>query len=336
MLLLLLLLLLISMVLSASIGVADISSADTGRIILERVLGISAGEEVEDSWRAIILNIRLPRVILGLLVGASLATAGVAFQGLLQNPLADPYTIGVSSGAAVGATLAFLLPLAGLVPQVLVVPVFGFLGGGAALFAVYQLAKVGGKVPVVTLLLAGVVISSFLSAIISILMIFAGEALRGIFFWLAGGLAGRGWSHVAIITPYFLLGSSILFFYTRDLNLILMGEEAASSLGVEVERVKKIVLIAASGVTAAAVSVSGMIGFAGLIVPHAMRIVVGPDHRYLLPASALAGGIFLIWADVFARMFLAPSEIPVGIITAFLGAPFFMYLLRKKRHDYRF
>lgn len=327
--------LIISIILSTAIGAAEISFRTAGDIIIGQSFGFNFSE-VEAKYETIIWEIRLPRVVLAFFVGASLAMAGAAFQGLLQNPLADPYTIGVSSGAAVGATIGFLLPAVAFIPRLLTIPIFGFLGGGLALFVVYQMARIGGKVPVVTLLLAGVVVSSFLSAVISMLMIFSGEALHGIFFWLAGGLSGRGWGHVGIMIPYFLLGGIVLFYFSRELNVLLAGEETALSLGIEVEKVKRNILLAASLVTAAAVSVSGMIGFVGLIIPHAVRIVIGPDHRFLLPSSILTGGIFLLWADAFARTVLAPGEIPVGIITAFLGAPFFMYLLRKKRHDFKF
>ncbi len=290
----------------------------------------SAGTDYTIIWQ-----IRFPRVLLGFLIGASLAAAGAAFQGLLQNPLADPYTIGVSSGAALGATAAILLLPAGFFSQMLI-PLFGFLGALVALFSVYQLGRVGGRLPVVTVLLAGVVISSFFSALISLSMLFAGEQMRSIFFWLVGGLGMKGWPYVALIVPYLVLGLAVLIFHSRDLNLILLGEEEALSLGVEVERVKKIVLVAASLLTAGAVSVSGMIGFVGLIVPHAMRILIGPDHRLLFPAAVFGGGIFLVAADTFARTVLSPVELPVGIITAFIGAPFFMYLLRRYRSKYRF
>jgi len=192
------------------------------------------------------------------------------------------------------------------------------------------------RLPVVTVLLAGVVVSSFLSAVISLGMLFAGEQMRNIFFWLAGGLGQKGWSLLGLIIPYFIIGLAVLLYLARDLNLILLGEEDALSLGVEVERTKRWILVAASLITAGAVSVSGMIGFVGLIVPHAMRILIGPDHRYLFPAALLGGGIFLVAADTFARTVIAPAEIPVGIVTAFLGAPFFIYLLRRNREKYRF
>jgi iron complex transport system permease protein len=282
----------------------------------------------------IILQVRLPRILLGFLIGASLSLAGTAFQGLLRNPLADPYTIGVSSGAAVGATLAILL-FSGSATA-FIVPLCGFVGALLALFIVYRLGSVGGRLPVVTVLLAGVVVSSFLSAVISLVMLFAGEQMRGIFFWLAGGLGQKGWPLLTLIAPYFAVGLAVLLYLARDLNLILLGEEDALSLGVEVERTKRWILVAASLITAGAVSVSGMIGFVGLIVPHAMRIIIGPDHRYLFPAALFGGGIFLVAADTFARTVISPAEIPVGIVTAFLGAPFFIYLLRRHRGKYRF
>jgi len=215
------------------------------------------------------------------------------------------------------------------------VPLFAFAGALLAMLFVYSLAKIGGRVPVVTLLLAGVVVSSFLSSVISMLMVLAGENMHGIFFWLSGGLIMRSWQHMWFVLPYLVPGALLLYAFARELNILLLGEEASLHLGVSVEATKKILLITASLITAAAVSVSGMIGFVGLIVPHAVRIVTGPDHRTLLPVSALVGAVFLIWADVIARTVMSPQEIPVGIITAFVGAPFFIYLLRKKKKEIR-
>ncbi len=226
----------------------------------------------------------------------------------------------------------FLRQLTGLnFPQM--IPLFAMAGAFAALFFIYNMAKIGGKVPVVTLILGGVVVSSFLSAIISLLMVLSGENMHGIYFWLSGGLILRSWPQLWFVLPYLILGFIVLFFYARELNVLLMGEEVALTLGINVERTKKVLLFVASVVTAAAVSVSGMIGFIGLIIPHAVRIITGPDHRVLLPASALVGASFLVWSDVAARTVLAPQELPVGIITAFVGAPFFIYLLRKKKRE---
>lgn len=335
--LVLVLALLVTIVLGAAIGAVPVPPGLAFRVVLSRLAGGGFDvEEISRSTMNIIWNLRIPRVILGALVGASLALAGTTFQGLLRNPLADPFTIGVSSGAAAAATLAMLIrQLTGFnMPHL--IPLSAFAGAVLTLVFIYNLAKIGGRIPVVTLLLSGVVVSSFLSAVISLMMVLAGENMQGIFFWLSGGLMSRSWHHLAFVIPYLLVGSIILYVYARDLNILLLGEESALSLGVNVEATKKLLLATASMVTAAAVSVSGMIGFVGLIVPHAVRIITGPDHRVLLPASALSGAIFLIWADVLARTILAPQEIPVGIITAFLGAPFFIYLLRQKKSEIRF
>jgi iron complex transport system permease protein len=322
----------VALVVAVGIGAVAVPPLEVAKIIGGFLRGTLSQPSIPAE--TIILQVRLPRILLGFLIGASLSLAGTAFQGLLQTPLADPYTIGVSSGAAVGATAALLL-----IPEAssgFIIPLCGFAGALLALFIVYKLGSVGGRLPVVTVLLAGVVVSSFLSAVISLGMLLAGEQMRNIFFWLAGGLGQRGWGYLALITPYFIVGLLVLLYLARDLNLILLGEEDALSLGVEVERTKRWILVAASLITAGAVSVSGLIGFVGLIVPHAMRIIIGPDHRYLFPAALFGGGIFLVATDTFARTVIAPAEIPVGIVTAFLGAPFFVYLLRRHREKYRF
>ncbi|NLM52590.1 MAG: iron chelate uptake ABC transporter family permease subunit [Firmicutes bacterium] len=332
----LLVVLVITVLVATAIGAVAIPPSETLRVIVARLTNWEQlVQDIPETTVAIIWNLRLPRVLLGALIGASLALAGVGFQGLLRNPLADPFTIGVSSGAATGAALAiFLRQLIGFnFPHM--IPIFAFIGAFMALFFVFNLAKIGGQVPVVTLLLAGVVVSSFLSAVISLLMVLAGEDMQGIYFWLSGGLVMRSWPQIWIVAPYLVIGFLVLIAYARDLNVLLMGEETAMNLGVNVEQTKRVLLVTASLITAAAVSVSGMIGFVGLIIPHAVRIVTGPDHRILLPTSALVGASFLVWADVVARTILAPQEIPVGIITAFVGAPFFIYLLRKKKQEIR-
>lgn len=328
----------LTLIMATALGSVAVHPVVTLRIILFRLglLGGPAGiADVPAAAVNIIWNLRLPRVLLGALVGSSLALAGTTFQGLLRNPLADPFTIGVSSGAAAAATLALLLRLLTGLHFPHMVPLFAFAGAVLALFFVYNLARIGGRVPVVTLLLAGVVVSSFLSAVISMLMLLAAQNMHGIFFWLSGGLMMRSWPQLWLLLPYLVVGGAVLYAYSRELNILLLGEESAHHLGVRVETTKKVLLITASLVTAAAVSVSGMIGFVGLIIPHAVRIVTGPDHRLLLPAAALCGAIFLVWADVVARTAMSPLELPVGIITAFVGAPFFIFLLRRKKHEIR-
>lgn len=221
-------------------------------------------------------------------------------------------------------------------PQLIGLPGASFTGGLLALLLVYSLAKVGGRVPPVTLLLAGVVVSSFLSAVISLIMIVSGESMQGIYFWISGGFNLADWDHVLILLPYLVLGCTVIYYFARDLNIILLGEESATYLGIPVEQVKKILLVTASLITAASVSVSGMIGFIGLIVPHAVRLLLGPDHRLLLPGALLMGSISLAWMDVLARTMLSPAEIPVGVVTAFIGAPFFLILLKHKREEFYF
>ena len=321
----------LTIILALTFGAAHISPFTVFKILLAKLPLIK--NLITPSWSigeaTIILQIRLPRIILGVLVGAALGVAGTTMQGLFKNPMADPYIIGISSGAALGAvfTIAFGLSIFGMYT----IPLMAFAGATAAIFLVYNIASVRRKLPVSTLLLAGIAVTLFLSAIISLMMYTSGEELHGIVFWLMGGLWGRNWNHVLMAFPFIFLGAIIIYIFARDLNVMLLGEEPAQHLGIEVETLKKIILLSASLITAAAVSVSGIIGFVGLIIPHAMRILVGPDHRILLPSSALVGGIFLVWADTLARTIIAPIELPVGIITALFGAPFFIYLLRTRK-----
>ncbi|MBP1921557.1 iron complex transport system permease protein [Halorubrum alkaliphilum] len=297
---------------------------------------------VEGVHQQIVVGVRLPRILLAALVGFALAAAGTVMQGFFRNPMADPSIIGVSSGAAVGAvafivfpvalstTVAF--PLVGAVDVGLSygagVSLFAFVGALIAAFGVYAIATQHGRTPVATLLLAGVAVQTFLGAVISYLQLQAGESLRRIVAWLMGHLSGASWSEVAVtaavVPPLFIL----LLVYTRDLNVMLLGEEEAQGLGIEVERTKRILLGASALITAAGVAFAGVIGFVGLIVPHMLRLVVGPDHRVLLPTAALAGSSFLVAADTVARS--GTAELPVGIVTAAVGAPFFIYLLMSR------
>jgi len=292
----------------------------------------------QPSDETILFVIRLPRVIAGALVGAALASAGVLFQGLLRNPMADPYIIGTSAGAAFGATIAMMLPISFAFLSFGLVSIAAFIGALGAVFLVYNLARVGGKTPIVSMLLAGFAVSAMLTAVMFFVVTRGGrpELLQNAFVFLMGSVSGTEWTQIAVIAPLIIGGIVIARFLGFRLNALSLGEEGASYLGINVERDKIIVLALGSLLTAAAVSISGLIGFVGLVVPHAVRLVLGPDHRLLLPAAALFGGAFLVLADLFARTVLAPSEIPIGILTAIIGAPFFIYLLRRTRREYAF
>ena len=310
----LVLILILSMLASTAIGPVSIP--------LKGVFTALTNLNAQGTESIIISQIRLPRIILAALVGSALAVAGAAMQGLFKNPMADPYVIGISSGAAFGASIAIVVHLS--------VPVFAFLFAAGTAFLVYNIAKKNGRVPVETLLLSGIAVAAFFSAMTSLVMYLAGEDLHRIVFWLMGGLWGSDWGKVTVAAPFIFLGTIGIFVFSRDLNAMLLGEEHAQHLGIEVENVKKILLVLVSLITGIAVAVSGIIGFVGLIIPHIARLVVGPDHRILIPVSALIGAIFLVWADTLARTIISPTELPVGIITAFFGAPFFIYLLRRK------
>ncbi|MDD3888420.1 MAG: iron chelate uptake ABC transporter family permease subunit [Syntrophomonadaceae bacterium] len=331
---LLIIVLLGAFVLGISIGAVFIPPAEVVRILFSHIPGfgsyISTGLQPEHE--IIIIIMRFPRVMLAALVGAGLALAGATFQGLFRNPMADPYVIGVSSGAALGAVSSILFQLIFNIPAHFGIPAFAFIFAVMTIFLVYNLAKVGGKVPVMTLLLAGIAVNSLISALVSLCMFFSGDQLHQVVFWLMGGFSGRGWDYVYMFIPYGVVGSIVIFIYARELNAMLLGEEPAQHLGVEVEQIKRRLLIAAALLTGACVSVSGLIGFVGLVIPHIVRMLFGPDHRILLPAVALIGAAFLLIADVLARVIIAPGELPVGIITALIGGPFFIYLLRRQKH----
>lgn len=324
----------LSLVASVSLGSTSIPVVTTFKVITREIFG-SLGRVLPADWseatQAIVWQVRVPRAILAFLVGACLAMAGAAFQGLLRNPLADPYTLGVSSGATVGASLVMVLGWRLGTGGMLLVPLAAMAGRLATLALVYRLAEIGGRVQGETLILAGVVMSAFMSAIFSFLLTVAGDTLHQVVSWLMGSLALSGWLHVWLLLPYLLVGGLVTVALAVELNVLALGEESAAHLGVEVEKSKKALILAAALLTGGAVSVSGTIAFLGLIVPHVVRLLVGPDHRLLLPVSALAGGIFLLWADTLARLLLAPVELPVGVVTAALGGPFFAYLLRTRR-----
>jgi len=326
----LLALLLLVIVFATSIGSVDIPFGTTLSILISRLPFIDITPSWEDVTEMIVVDIRLPRVLLAGLVGAALALAGATYQGLFRNPLADPYLIGVAQGAALGAVIGFLIPVSGAGMGIGLVPILAFVGALLSVTIVYLLARVGRTVPVTTLILAGVALGALLGAIVAYLAITSGDLLHGIMYWLAGSFSLSQWSEFWIVLPIVAVGAIILLLFSRPLNIMQLDEEQAQQLGINVEKLKLILLATATMVTAAAVSFVGIIGFVGIITPHAVRLIWGPDYRFLLPLSLLGGAIFLILADVLARTVALPSEIPIGVITALCGAPFFLYLLRRR------
>src|SRR5580704_9732050 len=314
-------------------GAVEVSLFALGRDLI-RVI-VHHGGEIKSDYGLIVLNIRLPRILLGIFVGASLSVAGTGFQALLRNPLADPYVLGVSNGAALGAILAPLVsPHLALLPAVadLLTPLGAFLGAAATIAAVYFLGRREGQIDSTTLLLGGVITGSFLSAIITLLMgtVTSGNN-RGMVFWLMGNLSTSFQKSVYwFLGVGFFVAAGAIYTPATDLNLLLAGEKEAMHLGVDVPRVRLVVYIAASFLTGLAVSVSGAVGYVGLIVPHVMRFIFGSDHRTLLPTAAIGGAIAVIMADTLARTVVAPTEVPVGAVTAVIGAPLFIYLLRRR------
>lgn len=307
------LLLVFTMILSISAGAV--------KIPLQEIINILFGTG-DGTYRTIILELRLPRVIEAMLVGMGLSVAGTFFQGLLRNPMADPYVLGISSGAAFGATIAILLGYSAFG-----LGFFAFITSLITVYFVYMLSKSGVRVSMTIMLLAGIAISAFMSALISLMMLLNHDEFSRIVFWTMGGFSLVNWNSVYFSAPVILVGAIIMYMFSRDLNAILTGEEVAEHLGVNTELVKKIILAVGSLITAAAVSAGGIIGFVGLIIPHISRLIIGPDNRILVPFSAISGAIFLTLADMLARLLLKPAEIPVGIITAAFGGPFFLYLL---------
>ncbi|HEY8363716.1 MAG TPA: iron chelate uptake ABC transporter family permease subunit [Tissierellaceae bacterium] len=321
------------------IGTADISAVDVFRIVLSKLPFVKNHIDISDipnTHITIIWTIRLPRVLLGVLVGASLSVAGTAFQGLFKNPMADPYVIGISSGAAFGASIAIVLGINISIINISAISIFAFLGALGAVFLVVNISKINHRIPTTTLILAGITVSQFLTAIISLLMVLYSKDMAKIVYWTLGSLSGKGWEPLIKISLPVIASIIIVNFFARDLNIMLTGDESAQSLGVDVEKVKIFMIVLGTFMVSMVVSISGIIGFVGLIIPHIARILFGPDNRILLPASALIGGIFMVLTDTVARTVISFMEIPVGIITALCGAPFFLYLLisHKKVNKY--
>lgn len=315
--LILIILLIIAIPTGFLVGAADISISKLLSILFNRQVSVHD---------VIIYDIRMPRMLISFLVGASLAVAGTVFQGILLNPLADSFTIGVASGAAFGASFAILFGVASCF-----LPLFALVGAfGTLLIVLFISIRTGGLEPR-NLVLSGIIVSSFLSAGISFIKTISGDSLNTLVFWLMGTFSGRGWQELYLFLPYFLIGISIIIYFARDLDLLSLGEEQAKSLGVNVKRSRTFLIISAALISAAAVSISGIIGFVGLIVPHLLRLIFGASHKRLVILSIFTGGILLLWSDILVRSLSFWGEIPVGVITSLLGGPFFCLILLKKR-----
>lgn len=329
-LLLLTVILVIVIGISASLGSANIPVMDCFQIMASRIPGlrnlVDVGE-IKEVYQTIVMNVRLPRILLAGLTGCGLAVVGAAFQGLFRNPLADPHVLGVSSGAALGATFAMLSGISFRVGSLGFIGVCAFVGAIITVAIVYTLSGVGGRSNMTSMLLTGTAISTMLSAIISLLMTLHRDEIEKVYLWTLGSFSSASWGKVQYLTWFVGIGVAVLLCYSNDLNVLLTGEDSAKSLGINITRVKRILIIFASLLVGACVSVSGIIGFVGLLIPHCTRLIAGPDHRRLLPLCCFSGAIFMILCDTIARTITQPSELPVGVITALFGAPYFVFLL---------
>ena len=318
---------------STGMGYIKIPLPAVAKIIVSKLFGnLSWIQGLDDIFPVVIFDVRLPRILTAALVGAGLAMSGVVFQGILLNPLADPYTLGVSAGAAFGASLAILLNIHFLGSYS--VPLFAFIGAASTLLFVIYLSSSAEGLSSNNLILSGIIVAAILSAGISFLKYVADEQVAVIIFWLMGSFGSKTWTDVALIISIVCIGFFIFIYYARDLNLMSLGNRSAASLGVDTGRVTLVLLAAASFVAAICVSVSGIIGFVGLLVPHIIRLITGPDNKKLLPVSMLAGAVLLLCADTITRAVL-PSEIPIGVLTALIGGPFFCYIFRKQQKSRR-
>lgn len=320
--------------LALSIGAANVPLDATVRIIVSHLPWIDVSEDVRVSWQNIIWEVRLPRVLLAGIVGGTLAMCGATYQGVFRNPLAEPYVIGVATGAALGATIVLVSDVPSSWHGLSVLPIAAFAGAMSSVMVVYGIARVGNTVPTTTLILAGVAVASLTTAITSYIMLQDTTNTVTVFAVILGGFNTASWTKMLWVLPYVIPATVLILAHGRILNVLNLDEEQARQLGVDVEKTKLLLLGVSSLAAAAAVSVSGTIGFVGLIVPHAIRIVWGSDNRQLLPLSIVIGAAFLIGADLVARTIEQPSEVPVGIITAVCGVPFFLYLLRRAKLAY--
>lgn len=333
------LLLCFSMVMACTIGPERIPFVQTMKMMLYKIPFIGNlidASGFNEAHMRILYIVRVPRVLAAALVGMALSGAGVVFQGVLRNPLAEPYVLGISSGAAFGATLTMVSGITFTVLGLTSVSIGAFIGAILTMLLVYNIARIGMKSSSTTLLLSGIAVSFLLSSLVSMMIALNRDQVERIVFWTMGSLAAARMSQVQVIYIPIIISILTFIFFARDLNVLLLGEDSATSMGIDVSTVRKILLLAATVATAFSVSISGIIGFVGLIVPHAMRLIVGPNHKFLIPTTIFAGAIFLIVSDTIARTIIAPGQMPLGVITAVIGAPYFIFLLYKSnRRKYR-
>ena len=323
--------LVVALLVGVMVGPASIGPGQVLAALVDRLPGVTVDAGLTDAQTAILWQIRLPRVVLGAIVGGALALSGASYQGVFRNPLADPYLLGVAAGAGLGATVAIVL---GLGQRAFTLPLSAFVGGIVAVGATYLLGRsVGSGRSASAIILAGVAIASFLTAVQTFVQQRHAETLREVYTWILGRLSTAGWSEVLLVLPYVAVATVTMLLHRRLLDVLAVGEVEARTLGVNAGRVRLIVVVAATLATAAAVAVSGLIGFVGIIVPHTIRLVAGGSNRVVLPLSLLLGAAFLVIADVLARSLVDPAELPIGVVTAFFGAPFFTLVLRTSRRS---
>lgn len=325
--------LVLAVLVAVAVGAVAIPLPAVVGLLLARLPFLSPTVAYPETFKTILFEIRLPRVALTAIMGASLAAAGATYQGLFRNPLADPYLVGVASGAGLGATIVLTLNLPSTILGLSAVPLAAFAGAILTVALVVLSAQVGRTTPITTMLLAGVALGAFASAFTTFLMLRSPDGMHRAFNWLLGGYSGGGWLPFWLVLPYLVVGLVVLQINARALNVLQLDEEQARQLGINVERLKLALVVAATLMTAAAVAFGGLVGFVGLVVPHILRLLGGPDHRWLIPLSAVGGAAFLILADLIARTAIAPTELPVGIVTALIGAPFFVFLLRRLKRS---
>lgn len=325
---------LFEIVFCTAVGAADVPFTSAVKAVLSKIPLINRAVDmrgVQESYTIIITGLRLPRVLLAFAVGAGLSSVGASFQCIFKNPLADPYVIGSSAGGSLGAAIAIVLCSKFGVTSFALVSLFAFIGSLSATCTVYILGKVGTKVSTTAIILSGVALNSMLSALLSLILLFNREQMNEIIYWTMGSFSSAGWEQVSAVLPCVIAGIAVLYYYSRDLNLMLLGEESAQHMGVDTDSLKKIILVAGALITGLCVSVSGIIGFVGIVIPHIIRLLTGPDNRLVIPFAAVGGAVFLMGADALSRTLIPPAEIPVGILTAAVGGPFFIYLLLKSK-----